>query len=105
MYEVDKLEHSCALPEDAERPWSARYLDKSSLGRSSSRSSGIPARITKPLSRFCCFSTHSAESSPKNQRIALQQAQEVYLPCHYFDYVFGSGTGGSVYLSHLKSTC
>lgn len=100
MDAIDKIERSeSSSSEDPDLPWMNRPLDKLSLSRSSSYSSISPVHMIRRLSGF------QTQGNPAAIRITQQQAHKRkhrYLPCHYFDYVFGSGTGGWV---NLCSTC
>lgn len=67
------------------RPWKDANPTISIIRRSSSYSSQFSDRVVDSMRR-------RSTSPLRNEK----RYMEIYLPCHYFDYITGIGTGGSV---------
>lgn len=64
-----------------DRPWKER------ISQPSSQTSAVSARMSRMFSRPNASSKNAKRDEKRNW-------DELYLPCHYFDYIFGTGTGG-----------
>lgn len=93
MTRVDRWEHfwddhfGTKPPEDDELPWKARLISPfSATNRPSSRTSTWNTAWHKVNAGL----HPRRQVSPKK----ISWGQTRYLPCHYFDYIGGTGTGG-----------
>jgi len=102
MEEVAKVERGAlrGSEEVIEQPWTERPASFVAPSRTDTSATHILPKMNKklPWVRVSRRGTGRSDDSERSQAERTSgkspSSNEIFLPCHYFDYIVGTGTGG-----------